>query len=147
MNDQRTSYGAMDKHSLVQRICIRQQSPILSEKTGPLYLALVGLMAGRRSRQAVRQNTAGYWNLENPLQRVINLVVAWVLKYNFIRRYSTFAAAYSNKTTWVCIAVISSNILVAKVTGSYFSCFIWPQRQGSIGKQGIYRAEQGIYEK
>ena len=46
----------------------------------------------------------------------------------------------------IYIAVISSNILVVKVTGGYFACFIWPQRQGSIGKQGIYRAEQGIYE-
>ena len=36
------------------------------------------------------------------------------------------------------MAVISSNILVAKVIGSYFACFIWPQRQGSIEKQGIY---------
>ena len=79
-------------------------------------------------------------------QRVINLVVLWVLKYNFIRHSSTFAAACNNKM-WVCIAVISSNILVVKVTGVYFACVIWPQRQGSIGKQEIYRAEQGIYEK
>ena len=43
----------------------RQQSPILREKTGPLHLALVGLTAGR---QAGRRNTAGFRNLENPLQ-------------------------------------------------------------------------------
>ena len=34
-------------------------------KTGPLHLALVGLTAGR---QAGRRNTAGFRNLENPLQ-------------------------------------------------------------------------------
>ena len=45
------------------------------------------------------------------------------------------------------MAVISSNVLVAKATGGYFACFIWPQMQGSMGKQGICRAEQGIYEK
>ena len=33
---------------------------------------------------------------------------------------------------WVYIAVINSNILVAKVMGGYFACFVWPQRQGSI---------------
>ena len=29
----------------------------------------------------------------------------------------------------------------------YFTCFIWPQRQGFKGKHGIYRTKQGIYEK
>ena len=43
--------------------------------------------------------------------------------------------------------IISGNILVVKINSGYFACFIWPQRQGSIGKQGIYRAEQGFYEK
>ena len=47
----------------------RQQSPVLWEKTGPLHLALVGLMAGRQAgRQAGRWNTAGFRSLENPLQ-------------------------------------------------------------------------------
>ena len=46
---------------------------------------------------------------------------------------------------YICIAIISSNILVAKVMGGYFACFMWPQRQGSIGKHGIYGAEQGMY--
>ena len=44
-------------------------------------------------------------------------------------------------------AVSTSNILVAKVTGGYFPCFIWPQRHGSKEKQGIYKSEQGIYKK
>ena len=44
---------------------VRQQSPILREKTGPLFLAIVGVTAGR---QAGRQNIAEFQNLENPLQ-------------------------------------------------------------------------------
>ena len=36
------------------------------------------------------------------------------------------------------VVVISSNILLAKDTAPYYACFILPQRQGSIGKQGIY---------
>ena len=47
MNDQRTSYGAKDKCSLVQWICIYMQLPFLWEKTGPPHLALVDLKAGR----------------------------------------------------------------------------------------------------
>ena len=39
------------------------------------------------------------------------------------------------------MAVISSNILVAKITGDHFAWVTWPQRQRNIGKQGIYRAE------
>ena len=31
--------------------------------------------------------------------------------------------------------------------GGYFACFLWPQRKGSVGKQGIHRAEQGTYKK
>ena len=50
MNDQRTSCGAKDKRSLVQRIhngfVFRQQLPFLWEKTGPQCLVLVGLTAG-----------------------------------------------------------------------------------------------------
>ena len=47
MNDQRTSYGTKDKHSLVQEIRVyRQGSLLLWEKPGPIHLVLVGLMAG-----------------------------------------------------------------------------------------------------
>ena len=54
-----------DKLSLVQQIHIQIAIAFRVRKTGALYLALVGLMAGM---QAGRRNMAGILNRENPLQ-------------------------------------------------------------------------------
>ena len=48
---------------------------------------------------------------------VIDFIVPWVLKYSFIRHCSTFAAACNNKTRWVYVEILSSNILVVKDKG------------------------------
>ena len=47
MNYLRTSYGAKDKHSSVQRIHIKTSITFLWEKTAPLHLVIVDLTAGR----------------------------------------------------------------------------------------------------
>ena len=54
MKDQKTSYGAEDKRSLVQQIHVYTLIAFRVRKTGPIYLALVCHMAGW---QAGRQNT------------------------------------------------------------------------------------------
>ena len=41
MNEQRTSYGAEDKCSLVQQICVYIALTFLVRKTGPIHLGLV----------------------------------------------------------------------------------------------------------
>ena len=46
MKDQKTSYGAKGKLSLVQQICILDVNHHSFEKTGPIRLAPVGLTAG-----------------------------------------------------------------------------------------------------
>ena len=52
MKDQRTSYGANDKCSSVQQVCVLDLNRhTFEKKTGPIHLALVGLTAG-----------AGRWN-------------------------------------------------------------------------------------
>ena len=61
MKDQRTSYGAEDKHSLVQQIHLLDVNRCsFKEKTGPICLALMGLTAGWL---AGRQNVDGSQNL------------------------------------------------------------------------------------
>ena len=40
---------------------------------------------------------------KNCSERSIDLVVPWVLKYNFIRHFSIFAATCTNETRWVCM--------------------------------------------
>ena len=54
MNDQRTSYGAKDKHSSVQRICIYTATTYLVRKN---WASTPSTTAGW---QASRQNTAGF---------------------------------------------------------------------------------------
>ena len=49
MNDKSTSYGAKDKHSLVQWIRIWTAITFLVKKNWTPRLALVGLMAGRQA--------------------------------------------------------------------------------------------------
>ena len=46
MNDQRISYGAEDKYSLVQQSCVNTVITLIKRKTGPIHLVLVGIMAG-----------------------------------------------------------------------------------------------------
>ena len=46
MHDQRTSYGAEDKHSLLQQIRIYTVIALLVRKTGHIHLVLVGLIIG-----------------------------------------------------------------------------------------------------
>ena len=49
MNDQRTSYTAKDKRSLLQWIHIQTTITFLVRETGPLRLVLVDLTAGRQA--------------------------------------------------------------------------------------------------
>ena len=62
--DQRTNYGAKDKRSSVQRICIQTAIAYLMRKIGPLTRSA----SGSYGRQAGRQTMAGFWILGNPLQ-------------------------------------------------------------------------------